>query len=270
MASSQCDSYLHFSHTSPNFTTSGRPAAASGSGQITTESGSIHSLVWLLTYSAFLLSHNTASTLSEPGQSLIRFGRVPGSENELISLAAPAVLCASACPRHQKTRAMRRCARFFLGRSLRTRSPLETRSCRTAASKSQTLSPATMQLRMATSKRRAVRAKMSGEGLAFSTSSPVKIGVSGGKFQAPVPSSPSRTNKTAGISVRPVSTGGMWRSQVSCFRIVPWTRPWLPGCAERLRNKPGMAIMLFANNSISLIGHLKERPYLLHFQADPH
>lgn len=104
------------------------PAAASGSGQITTESGSIHSLVWLLTYSAFLLSHNTASTLSEPGQSLIRFGRVPGSENELISLAAPAVLCASACPRHQKTRAMRRCARFFLGRSLRTRSPLETRS----------------------------------------------------------------------------------------------------------------------------------------------
>ena len=91
-------------------------------------------------------------------------------------------------------------------------------------------------------------AKMSGEGSAFSTSSPVKIGVSGGKFQAPVPSSPSRTNKTAGISVRPVSTGGMWRSQVSCCRIVPWTRPWLPGCAERLRNKPGMAIMLFANN----------------------
>ena len=31
-------------------------------------------------------------------------------------------------------------------------------------------------------------AKMSGEGLAFSTSSPVKIGVSGGKFQPPVPS----------------------------------------------------------------------------------
>ena len=110
-------------------------------------------------------------------------------------------------------------------------------------------------------------AKMSGEGSAFSTSSPVKIGVSGGKFQPPVP---SRSNKTAGISVRPVSTGGMWRSQVSCCRIVPWTRPWLPGCAERLRNKPGMAIMLFANNSISLIGHLKERPYLLHFQADPH
>ena len=76
------------------------PAAASGSGQITTESGSIHSLVWLLTYSAFLLPHNTASTLSEPGQSLIRFGCAPGSENELISLAAPAVLWASACPRH--------------------------------------------------------------------------------------------------------------------------------------------------------------------------
>jgi hypothetical protein len=128
MASSQCDSYLHFSHTSSNFTTSGRPAAASGSGQITTESGSIHSLVWLLTYSAFLLSNNTASTLSEPGQSLIRLARVPWSENELISPAAPAVLCASACPRHQKTRAMRRCARFFLGRSLRTKSPLETRS----------------------------------------------------------------------------------------------------------------------------------------------
>jgi len=103
------------------------PAAASGSGQITTESGSIHSLVWLLTYSAFLLPHNTASTLSEPGQSLIRFGRVPGSENELISPAAPAVRCASACPRHQKTRAMRRCVRFF-GRSLRTKSPLETSS----------------------------------------------------------------------------------------------------------------------------------------------
>ena len=104
------------------------PAAASESGQITTESGSIHSLVWLLTYSALLLSNNTASTLSEPGQSLIRSGRAPWSENELISPAAPAVLCASACPRHQKTRAMRRCARFFLGRSLRTRSPLETRS----------------------------------------------------------------------------------------------------------------------------------------------
>ena len=121
-----------------------------------------------------------------------------------------------------------------------------------------TLSPATMQLRMATSKRRAVRRRCR-EGLAFSTSSPVKIGVSGGKFQPPVP---SRSNKTAGISVRPVSTEGMWRSQVSCCRIVPWTRPWLPGCVERLRSRRGMAIMLFANNSISLIGHLKERPYL--------
>ena len=57
-------------------------------------------------------------------------------------------------------------------------------------------------------------AKMSGEGLAFSTSSPVKIGVSGGKFQPPVP---SRSNKTAGISLRLVSTGGMW--QLSSFLL---------------------------------------------------
>jgi hypothetical protein len=100
---------------------------------------------------------------------------------------------------------------------------------------------------------------MSGEGLAFSTSSPVKIGVSGASFN---PRFRRDQNKTAGISVRPVSTGGMWRSHVSCCRIVPWTRPWLPGCVERLRSKPGMAIMLFANNSISRIGHLKGRLYL--------
>jgi hypothetical protein len=127
MASSQCDSYLHFSHTSSNFTTSGRPAAASGSGQITTESGSIHSLVWLLTYSAFLLSNNTASTLSEPGQSLIRFGRVPGSETSLFPRPPQPFYV------HQHVRGIRKHAQCagvlrFLGRSLRTRSPLQTRS----------------------------------------------------------------------------------------------------------------------------------------------
>src|ERR1700722_1832039 len=107
MASSQCDSYLHFSQTSSNFTTSGRPSGCERkradynriwfNSQLSLAS---NLFVWLLTYSAFLLPHNTASTLSEPGQSLIRFGCAPGSENELISLAAPAVLWASACPRH--------------------------------------------------------------------------------------------------------------------------------------------------------------------------
>jgi hypothetical protein len=165
---------------------------------------------------------------------------------------------------HQHVRGIRKhaqCAdvlRFFLGRSLRTRSPLQ--SARPHGSE-QIPHPVAGHDAVADGNLQKTRgaAKMSGEGLAFSTSSPVKIEVSGAKFQPPVP---SRSNKTAGISVRPVSTGGMWRSQVSCCRIVPWTRPWLPGCVERLRSKPGMAIMLFANNSISRIGHLKERLYL--------
>jgi hypothetical protein len=116
-----------------------------------------------------------------------------------------------------------------------------------------------MQLRMATSKRGAVRRRC-----------PVRVWPSLRRLRLRLeylelsfnPRFRRDQNKTAGISVRPVSTGGMWRSQVSCCRIVPWTRPWLPGCVERLRSKPGMAIMLFANNSISRIGHLKERLYL--------
>lgn len=149
MASRPSDSSLHFSRTSSNFLQAEDPAAASGSGQITTESGSIHSLVWLPTYLSFLRSNNTASTLNGPGQSPIRFGRVPRSETrlELISRTAPTVLCASGCPRQQKTQEMRRRAPALAGRSLRTRSPLLARCalCRTAASKSHTLWPTTMQ-----------------------------------------------------------------------------------------------------------------------------
>jgi hypothetical protein len=213
------------------------PAAASGSGQITTESGSIHSLVWLLTYSAFLLPHNTASTLSEPGQSLIRFGRVPGAKTSLFPWQPQPFYA------HQPVRGIRKHAQCagVSGFSSAVASGQKAHSKRA-------LPHGRQQIPHAVAGHDAVAdgniqktrgaAKMSGESLAFSTSSPVKIGVSGGKFQPPVR---SRSNKAAGISVRPLSTGGMWRSQVSCCRIVPWTRPWLPGCVERLRSKPGMA-----------------------------
>ena len=80
------------------------PAAASGSGQITTESGSIHSLVWILTYSDFLLPHNTASTLSEPGQSLIRFGRVPERKRAYFPGSPSRSMCISLSAASENTR----------------------------------------------------------------------------------------------------------------------------------------------------------------------
>jgi hypothetical protein len=105
------------------------PAAASGSGQITTESGSIHSLVWLLTYSAFLRSNNTASTLSEPGAiSHWLWTRLPEAKTSLLPRQPQPFYV------HQHVRGIRKhapCAgvlRFFLGGSLRTSSPLQTRS----------------------------------------------------------------------------------------------------------------------------------------------
>jgi hypothetical protein len=180
------------------------PAAASGSGQITTESGSIHSLVWLLTYSAFLLSNNTASTLIEPGQSLIRFGRVPESENELISPGSPSPsMCISRSAASENTRNAPLCS----GSSSAVASGQEAH-CKRALPHGSEQIPHTVAGHEAVAdgniQKTRGAAKMSAEGLAFSTSSPVKIGVSGGKFQPPVP---SRSNKTAGISVRPVSTG---------------------------------------------------------------
>jgi hypothetical protein len=123
---------------------------------------------------------------------------------------------------------------------------------RTAASKSHTLSPATMQLRMATSKRRAVRRRC-----------PVRVWPSLRRLRLRLeylelsfnPRFRRDQNKTAGISVRPVSTGGMWRSQVSCCRIFPGlglgypvvskgcgaSREW-PSCCLRTTVSPGLAI----------------------------
>ena len=131
--------------------------------------------------------------------------------------------------------------------------------CRTAASKSHTLSPATRQLRMATSKRRAVRRRCPGRVWLSLRRLRLRLEYLEVSFN---PRFRRDQIKTADISGAAGFDRGMWRSQVSCCRIVPWTRPWLSGGVERLRSKPGMAIMLFANNSISLIGHLKERLYL--------
>ena len=121
------------------------PAAASGSGQITTESGSIHSLVWLLTYSAFLRSNNTASTLSEPGQSLIRFGRVPGAKTSLAPRQPSRSMCISRSAASENTRNAPMCSGSSSAVACGQEAPCKALG-RTAASKSHTLSPATMQL----------------------------------------------------------------------------------------------------------------------------
>jgi hypothetical protein len=183
----------------------------------------------------------------------------PGAKTSLFPRAAPALLCASACPRNQKTRPMPRCAPVLPRPLPPDKKPTRNPLCRTAASKSHTLSPATRRLRMATSKRRAVRRRC-----------PVRVWLSLRRLRLRLEYLEVSFNprfrrdqiKAANISGAADFDRGMWRSHVSCCRIVPWTRPWLPGGVERLRSKPGMAIMLFANNSISLIGHLRERPYL--------
>jgi hypothetical protein len=132
------------------------PAAASGSGQITTESGSIHSLVWLLTYSAFLLPHNTASTLSEPGQSLIRFGRVPGAKTSLFPWQPQPFYV------HQPVRGIRKHAQCagVSGFSSAVASGQKAHSKRALPHGRQQIPHAVAghdELRMATSRRRAVR-----------------------------------------------------------------------------------------------------------------